>query len=385
MQITGISAIQTTKYNNNKNSKQPSFGSLTQMFEKTVYNIPYQRAEYIVSQYTKPNLFVGYFPSDILGILKKTASSGKVLKQNIQTFNKELSKMATGIRASEDKVFTQIDNINLDDYTYRALAQAAKNGKRNYIGWVPDKIDFFSTAEDMEKQLRTSGFEETMKKIGLIPEDGKVDFTFAGKGTYKKCFKLDFLDKDGNPVIHPKAFVIAQNPDLGWDCNRYLIKRIGKYLENQGLDGFTKTMERKMQLDSIGNDEKEKMREMIEHFYNGHYKTSRVYNGASLMAEYNNINGIFPEANTALKIRKDLGKDIGTSNIITPYIFDLKSKYGLLEFADKDLESYRKIYDFDGHGLEWLDGKLDNFGDETSRIIDFGSIVRKEFADYYRW
>lgn len=60
-----------------------------------------------------------------------------------------------------------------------------------------------------------SEFEKTVKNIGLIPSDGRVDYTFAGKGTYKKCFKLDFLNKDGNSVIHPKAFVIAQNPDFG--------------------------------------------------------------------------------------------------------------------------------------------------------------------------
>lgn len=164
-----------------------------------------------------------------------------------------------------------------------------------------------------------------------------------------------------------------------------MIKRIGNHLENQGLDGFKKSMERQMELNSVENGEKEKMREMMEHFYNGHYKTSRVYNGSALMAEYNNINGIFPEANTALKIRRDLGKNISTSNVITPYVFDLKSKCGLLEYADKNLTPYNTMYSFDEHGLEWLDGKLDNYADETSRIIDFGSIVRKEFADYYRW
>ena len=385
MQITSISAVQSpTKYNN-KNSKQTSFCGLTKMFEKTVYHLPYQKAENIVSQYQKPNLFVGHFPKDILGILKNTASSGNELKQNIQIFNKELSKMAVSIRTNDDKVFKQLDNINLDNYNYRALAQASQRGKNNSIGWVPEKIKFFATEEEMENLLRNSSFEKTMKNIGLIPTEGKVDYTFAGKGTYKKCFKLDFLDKDGNSVIHPKAFVIAQNPDLGWDCNRYLINRIGNHLENQGLDGFKKSMEKQMELNSVEPAEREKMRDMMEHFYNGHYKTSRVYNGSALMAEYNNINGIFPEANTALKIRRDLGNNIGNSNIITPYIFDLKSKCGLLEYADKDLKPYNIMYSFDKHGLEWLDGKLDNYGDETSRIIDFGSIVRKEFADYYRW
>ena len=144
-------------------------------------------------------------------------------------------------------------------------------------------------------------------------------------------------------------------------------------------------METQMKLDVIGEDKKEKIRDMIEFFYNGHYKTSILYNGATVMDEYNNINGIFPEANAALKIRKDLGRDIEHSNIITPYIFDLKSRCGLLEFADGDLPSDKIRYDFQKHGLEWLDEKVDNYGKKCPKIVDFGSIVRIDNADYYRW
>ena len=193
------------------------------------------------------------------------------------------------------------------------------------------------------------------------------------------------VDADGNPIIHPKAFVSAQNQDIGWDCNRYLQKRIENYLKYLGIKGFRKRMEQQMEISGIGEEQKAKIRDMIEFYYNGHYKTSRLYDGATIMDEYNNINGIFPEANAALKIRKDLGDEIEKSNVITPYIFGLKSKFGLLEFADSELYWGSHLYNFKKHGLDWLDGKGENFGKECPKIIDFGSIVPLHLADYYRW
>ena len=350
--------------------------------------MPYKRAQQLVDMYDKPNLFVGYFPKDILEILKKTTSHNSGLKQKIQIFNKGLADLAIGIRTAEDNLIEHLDTVNLDEYTYRSLSKAVQRGKDSNIGWVGDKIKFYLTPEEMEKQLNSSGLEESMKKIGLISNDGKVKFTFVGKGTFKKCFKIDFLDANDNHIIHPKAFVVAQNQDIGWDYNRYLQKRITNYLEYLGLKGFKKRMEQQMQLNNIGEDKKEKIRDMIEFYYNGQYKTSRFYDGATIMDEYNNINGIFPEANAALKIRKDivnLGINMEESNIITPYIFGLKSKFGLLEFSDNNLAWGKYFYDFKKNGIEWLDGKYENYGKESPKIIDFGSIVPLSLADYYRW
>jgi len=386
MKITNITYNQ--KINYNKQAKKPSFSGLTKTFEKAVYAMPYERAQRLVDMYDKPNLFVGYFPKDILDILKKTTSYGSELKQKIQTFNKGLADLAIGIRTAEDSLIENLDTVNLDEYTYRALSQAVQRGKGSNIGWVGDKIKFYLTPEEMEKQLNSSGFEESMKKIGLISNDEKVKFTFVGKGTYKKCFKIELLDENNNQIIHPKAFVIAQNQDIGWDCNRYLQRRIKNYLEYLGLKGFKKRMEQQMQLDTIGEEKKEKIRDMIEFYYNGHYKTSRLYDGATIIDEYNNINGIFPEANAALKIRKDfknLGISMDESNIITPYIFGLKSKFGLLEFSDNNLKWGKHLYDFKENGIEWLDGKYENYGEECPKIIDFGSMVPLSLADYYRW
>ena len=159
-------------------------------------------------------------------------------------------------------------------------------------------------------------------------------------------------------------------------------------MEYLGLKGFRKRMEQQMQLDNIGEDKKAKIRDMIEFYYNGHYKTSRFYDGATIIKEYNNINGIFPEANAALKIRKDfknLGINMEESNIITPYIFGLKSKFGLLEFSDNNLPWGKHFYNFNKNGIEWLDGKYENYGEECPKIIDFGSIVPLSLADHYRW
>lgn len=386
MRITKVSYNQNMTYN--KPAMQPAFSGLTRTFEKAVYAIPYKKAEQLVDMYDKPNLFVGYFPKDIMDIFRKSAKTSFELKQKIQTFNKGLADLAVGIRTAEDSLIENLDTVNLDEYTYRALSQATKRGKGSNIGWVGEKMKIYLTPAEMEKQLNTSSFEENMRKIGLISDDEKLRFTFAGKGTYKKCFKLELLDANDKPIIHPKAFVIAQNQDIGWDCNRYLQKRIGNYLKYLGLKGFKKRMEQQMLTDTISEAQKEKIREMTEFYFNGHYKTSRLYDGATILEEYNNINGIFPEANAALKIRKDIkdqGINIEESNIITPYIFGLKSRFGLLEFSDRDVPWSRYFYDFENHGIEWLDGKYENYGKDCPKIIDFGSMVPLHLADDYRW
>lgn len=82
MKITNITYNQ--KINYNKPAKKPSFRGLTKVFEKTVYTMPHERAQRLVDMYDKPNLFVGYFPKDILEILKKATSSATELKPKIQ-------------------------------------------------------------------------------------------------------------------------------------------------------------------------------------------------------------------------------------------------------------------------------------------------------------
>jgi hypothetical protein len=141
MKITNITYNQ--KINYNKQAKKPSFSGLTKTFEKAVYAMPYERAQRLVDMYDKPNLFVGYFPKDILDILKKTTSYGSELKQKIQIFNKGLADLAIGIRTAEDSLIENLDTVNLDEYTYRALSQAVQRGKGSNIGWVGDKIKFY--------------------------------------------------------------------------------------------------------------------------------------------------------------------------------------------------------------------------------------------------
>ena len=382
MQITNVSSYsQRTAYQ--KPVKQKTFRGLTKTFERAVYALDHNKADLLVDMYDKPNLFVGHFPKDIFGILKKTTKSGTELKQKIQTFNKQLADLAVALRTSEDNLIQNLDTINLDEYTYRALSQSAKRGKNASAGWVGDKVQFYLTPEEMEKQLNSSGFEDSMKKIGLISPDEKVKFTFIAKGTFKKCFKLDFLDANDKPLIHPKAYVIAQNADLGWDCNRYLQRRIGNYLQYLGPKGFRKKMEQQMQMDTISEEQKNKIRDAIDFYYAGNYKTSRLYDGPTIVDEFYDINGIFPEANAALKMRKDLGDDIEGSNVITPYIFGLKSGFGLLEFADSELYWGNNLYDFKKNGLEWLDGKYANFGKDCPKIVDFGTIVPSHLVSKY--
>ena len=94
---------------------------------------------------------------------------------------------------------------------------------------------------------------------------------------------MDLLDANDKPIIHSKAFVVAQNQDIGWDCNRYLQKRIENYLKYLGLKGFKKRMEQ--QMDSMGEEQKNKIRDMMEFYYNGHYKTSRLYDGPTIIEE----------------------------------------------------------------------------------------------------
>ena len=67
MQIT---SIKTNNYPNYL-KKPPSFKGLTNMLEKQIFAMPYQKAQRLVDCYDKSSIFVGHFPKDILEILRQ--------------------------------------------------------------------------------------------------------------------------------------------------------------------------------------------------------------------------------------------------------------------------------------------------------------------------
>lgn len=374
MLMTSISA----SYNS---IKRPAFCGITRQFEKEVFAMPYSRAKRLITSVDKDYFIVGYFPADILTILKNNSTSKEELSSKIVKFNNCLSNLSKNIRSFDKMLLKQIETINIEDYLYDVIYKSAKYKSLSVIGYIKTPLKFKLSHEEKNNILNNSVAESVMKDIGLIPQDGKLKFTFEGEGSYKNCFKMQFLDKDGNDIVHPKAYVIEKRANLGPRCNKILNNKIDQYIEKTKYKDFFINMSNRIENDeSLSPELKEYAKSEISLVYRGKYNTAYIYSGPAIVDESFDINGIFPEANAALKIRKDLNGNYVNSNMIQAYLFDLRNKFGLLEFADNNLPESKIQYDFDKYDLHWLDKRSSNYmlyNSNKQKIIDYGSIVPK--------
>ncbi len=364
--------------------KAATFCGLTKFMQKAVYALPYEQAQRLLENYNKPYIIAGYFPKDILRILKRNASSSQDLGSRIRMFNSSFSDLAKKLRAYDSEVFKQIDKINFDDYAYEAIKLSAE-GKLHFGG---PRIPLKFSLNPLEKEalFADGSFEKIMKKIGLLADNGKVEIKFVGEGTYKSCFKVDFLDESGKKIVHSKAFIVGKNPNIREDCNDIFTKKLKEYLANQGYDKFFEKMKSRIEADAtLSDDVKKKALAEIKQFFDEKYKKMYIHDGIIIMREFQDVNGIFPEANAALKIRKDLGRNYEKSNMITPHYFDLKNQYGIMEFADSELPKADFAYNFKKHNLFWGDIRESNYAYASGdrKIIDYGCIYPETKKDKY--
>ena len=129
MQITRIHNVNST----NSSPKRVNFNGLTKIMEKSVFALPEDRVQKLLSIYDKPSLVVGYFPTDILKLIQRNSSSQETRKKILE-FQKGLAHLANKIRFLDLKTLSRAENIDIKDFIYRAVLKAAIFKKRNYLG-----------------------------------------------------------------------------------------------------------------------------------------------------------------------------------------------------------------------------------------------------------
>ena len=218
----------------NNYSYNQSFNGMTKVLKSKILTMPYKEAERLISGCTGKYWHVGYFPDDILKILKQKSISPEDLNRRIKIFNRTFSDYALRIQKTDEIIFNKVKNVDLENYIYKAIIKYAQKYENYPVGYVSEGIKFYRQPEDMTKILNDGNFEKIMKQIGVIPTDGKIKFDFAGNGTYKDCFKVSFYDKD-KQIIHSKAFNIEKDPDIGIKCNNLMLNRISEYRRRSNI------------------------------------------------------------------------------------------------------------------------------------------------------
>ena len=124
MQITRIHNVNST----NSSPKRVNFNGLTKIMEKSVFALPEDRVQKLLSIYDKPSLVVGYFPTDILKLIQRNSSSQETRKKILE-FQKGLAHLANKIRFLDLKTLSRAENIDIKDFIYRAVLKAAISKK----------------------------------------------------------------------------------------------------------------------------------------------------------------------------------------------------------------------------------------------------------------
>lgn len=367
---------------NINNKKQVAFkGGLTSQLEKRIFAMPCEQAKRLLECYDKKYLIVGYFPKDILKKIQKNFTSSIEVDKSIKIFNQALAQQSQKIIGFEKEIIEKVKNIDILDFAYKAIIQNTLNPEQKYFYPIKYDINFEIPPVKMELYLNNPKFTSTMRDIGIIPKDGRVFFDYVGQGAYKNCFRMDFLDENNQKIISSKALMIGKIPNLGEDCNAILKNKIAEYIKNTDYETFFNLIAKKIKQDNKTTyEEKALALSKIYDFWTKNFKDLFLYDGYCVSEKFNDINGIFPESNIFLTIRKMLGKNMKKSNIVEPYIFDLKNNYGLREFADETSSTNEIFYDFRKNGYVWLDEKKANYSFETnkfnkSKIIDPGGVV----------
>ena len=253
----------------------------------------------------------------------------------------------------------------------------------------------------------------TEKFSSIIPNCAKVEIKPLGMGAYGQGYKLEFLDANGNKLIHDKVLKVFYKDgqsvmDLLTKISPTLIEKTKEFssqfslrdiitmwnniknLSTEEVITFLKPFEEQLTKQGISlkpedvekalsklktvklKDIKPIFSEISKLSSNG----SDVEKGKELLNKFqehmSQVHGVCAEANTMMFLRSRLGHTLSKTNVVAPDYYNLKKGFSIAEFSDDLLPASTSEVNFGLLGLQHQD--LHDANKVAGRIIDIGGI-----------
>lgn len=323
-------------------NNSPSFKGLNQAMGKTIYASP-ELLQRMLGVFTREKSCVGSLPKEMIAILREKCKTPAEVGQKISMIKSTFAEVADSLREMDLEEFKYAHSQEAKEFDEKALLELAQNiGEFNEEALLEisenpsiEALEIFNKkiegAQKLPKEF-VAKLEKTaskfltasMKKIGLIPKNGKVQVNHLGGGHSGNAYKISFLNGTDEKLFHDKVLKVYRDPNT------------------QIMDEYE--------------------REFIE-------------NEAKSMAK---SYGVGPEANIALYLRKAIKHSLKETDLITPHFFDLEHGIALMDMSDNELPAITKHIDFEKLGLVHTDLDRHDGNRVLGRIVDFGGIEKME-------
>ena len=270
----------------------------------------------------------------------------------------------------------------------------------------------------MEHSSCTRGIENASQILtehfsGIIPNCKKVEITPLKAGSYGQGYKLEFLDSEGNKLIHDKVikiyykdgqtqmdiiakimpiFIKKGNAFISQFTLRDIVTMWNniKNITRENVITFLKPFEEILTKQNITITPEmidtglEKLKSVklkdIKPLFSIIKEANKTEKGINAGMEFFNkmsenmsqMHGIYAEANTMMYLRNRVGHSLRKTNVVAPDYYNLEKGFSIAEFSDDLLPAKKSDIDFKLLGLEHQD--LHSANKVANRIIDIGGI-----------
>ena len=284
-------------------------------------------------------------------------------------------------------------------------------------------LDFLKNS-NLSKQLTiehlscSRGIEDASKILTehfskIIPNCKKVEIKPLKAGSYGQGYKLEFLDSNGNKLIHDKvikvfykdgqtqADILAQiMPGFIEKSNEFVSQftlrdivtmwNNMKSITRENVMTFLKPFEEILTKQNITVTPEmidtglEKLKSLklkdIKPLFSIIKEIKSSEKGINTGMEFfrnmqehmSQIHGIYAEANTTMFLRNRVGHSLRRTNVVAPDYYNLKKGFSIAEYSDDLLPAKKSDVDFNLLGLEHQD--LHSANEVAGRIIDIGGV-----------
>lgn len=360
---------------NPKKTNNTAFGcsGINRIMTKTVYNSS-EVISNLVEVYPKANSVAGNLPKEMILRLK---NSNKDIKTAITGVKSAFAECSNSLR---DTVQRQFDEISVslfkrDKETYLTAMVLNKNQAAKTI--INSMLRNSNTEINYDKiaNLHSKNLTKNLRATGLLKSNETASLKFVGEGSYGEVYRINFTDTHNKDILTNKALKVYKSEQKIKTPDKAALSYLFDYVSEMSYEKFGKMINSNIKklYPNMNADEKkltEKNIKVIYDYFNSD-KNTKIKTVNNLVSK-NAYHGVYVEANAALYIKKAAGQPLEKSNFITPYIFDLKNKYALVEYADKNLPKVTKNIDTEVLGLNYNDMHARNI--VNGRIIDYGGI-----------
>ena len=355
------------------------------------------------------NAECGNISKDIIGLLLGKNSTNTI-QTDISTvksvFAEASDKLAHGISVNQRAQAIQI---------HRALSSSLDKNQIISLGFLKNaKL----SNKVLEPTACTRGIDEASKILTdglskIIPNCAKVEIKPLKAGSYGQGYKLEFLDANGNKLIHDKVLkvfykdgrsqidlfektipiLMAKSKEFTaqftlrdivtfWNNLKSitvedimpLLKPLEKPFAKQGISITPEDVEQI--LSKLRSTKLKEIKPFLSIFKGISSKSDDLEKGNeminSIKKHMSQIHGVYAEANTMMFLRNRVGHSLRKTDVVAPDYYDLKKGFSVAEYSDGLLPASTSDVNFELLGLSHTD--LHDANKVAGKIIDLGGV-----------